>query len=91
MIIPRSQLIMYSLNLTLKSSLSVHSDSEGRDEVKKLVGRRAPDEYLDGLRLICENHHPHAELDGLRGYHIGRNFLVEVKMIMDKETTLEVS
>ena len=59
--------------------------------MRKLVGRQAPDEYLDELRVVCENHHPHADLDVLRGYHIGRNFLVEVEMIMDKETTLEVS
>jgi len=63
----------------------------GRDEVKKLVGRQAPEDYLDELRLVCEHHHPEADLDVLRGYHIGRNLLVEVEMIMDKATTLEVS
>ena len=71
--------------------IQLYSHFEGRDEVRKLVGRQAPDEYLDELRVVCENHHPHADLDVLRGYHIGRNFLVEVEMIMDKDTTLEVS
>merc|ERR1719361_1863627 len=62
----------------------------GRDEVDKLVGRQIPD-YLSELRVVCRKHHPEATLDVLRGYHIGRNFLVEVEMIMDKSTTLEVS
>lgn len=63
----------------------------GRDEVDKLVGRQAPDDYLHELRVVCREHHPEATLDVLRGYHIGRNFLVEVEMIMDKSTTLEKS
>eukprot|EP01083_Nonionella_stella_P007067 20411_1 len=63
----------------------------GKDEVRKLVGRRASDESLDELRTICENHHPDADLDVLIGYHIGRNILVEVEMIMEKTTTLEMS
>ncbi len=60
----------------------------GKDEVKKLVGRRADDATLNELRNICDNHHPNADLDVLIGYHIGRNILVEVEMIMAKETTL---
>ena len=62
-----------------------------RDEVKKLVGRRADDDALYELREICKKHHVDATLDVLRGYHIGRNILVEVEMIMSKETTLETS
>jgi len=63
----------------------------GKDEVKKLVGRRADDDTLDELRAICDDHHPDADLDVLIGYHIGRNILVEVEMIMAKETTLDTT
>lgn len=63
----------------------------GKDEVKKLVGRRADEDTLDELRAICDAHHDDADLDVLIGYHIGRNLLIEVEMIMPRETTLEIT
>ena len=65
--------------------------SMGKDEVKKLVGRRADEITLAELRTVCQTHHSDANLDELKGYHIGRNLMLEVEMIMAKETTLEVS
>jgi len=62
-----------------------------KDEVKKLVGRRADDDTLEELRKVCKTHHQSCTLDVLIGYHVGRNFLIEVEMIMPKETTLEVT
>merc|ERR1712154_314157 len=65
--------------------------STGKDEVKKLVGRRADEDTLAELKTVCEDHHVDATLDVLRGYHVGRNIMLEVEMIMAKETTLEIT
>ena len=63
----------------------------GRDEITKLVGKRASDAMLAEIRLTCEKHHSSMEVDVLRAYHIGRNILVEVEVIMPKNTTLEIA
>ena len=69
----------------------VHFDFILCQKVKKLVGRRADEDTLEELKSVCENHHLDAELDVLRGYHVGRNIMLEVEMIMAKETTLQIS
>ena len=64
--------------------------SIGKQEMKKLVGRRASDDMLLEIRSLCEEHHENVDVDVLRAYHIGRNILVEVEIIMPKHTTLEI-
>ena len=61
-------------------------------EIGKLIGKRAKKSIVDKLRVACENHDPkNVKLDVIRAYHVGRNVLVEVEVIMDKNTTLERS
>lgn len=63
----------------------------GRNEMKKLVGRRANDEMLGEIKNICDKHDDNMIVDRIRAYHVGRNVLVEVEMVMPENTTLKVS
>ena len=40
------------------------------------------------IRQVCEEHHSKVTMDILRAYHIGRNLLVEVEIIMPEHSTL---
>ncbi|ETO13733.1 hypothetical protein RFI_23635 [Reticulomyxa filosa] len=60
-----------------------------RVEIKKLVGKRADDSAIHEIRLVCEQHSADISIDVLRAYHVGRNLLVEIEVVMDRCTTLE--
>jgi len=60
----------------------------GRTEMQKLVGREASEDMLNEIRIKCDEYHDKMDVDVCRAYHIGRNVLVEVEVIMPKTTTL---
>lgn len=61
------------------------------DQINMLVGKEADPEFLNRVRQIAETHHDSAELDVVRAYHFGPKFLVEIEIVMDRSTPLEVS
>mmetsp|Transcript_2732 Transcript_2732/g.6613 ORF Transcript_2732/g.6613 Transcript_2732/m.6613 type:complete len:353 (-) Transcript_2732:256-1314(-) len=61
------------------------------DQINMLVGREANDEFLETIRGMAEKHHEEAEVDIVRAYHFGPKFLVEVELVMDKDTPLSKS
>ncbi|ETO27864.1 CDF transporter, membrane protein [Reticulomyxa filosa] len=61
----------------------------GRKEMKKLIGRGADEANIQEIRMLCESHSEDMNVDVMRAYHIGRNLLVELEVVMDKHKTLE--
>mmetsp|Transcript_49454 Transcript_49454/g.127630 ORF Transcript_49454/g.127630 Transcript_49454/m.127630 type:complete len:346 (-) Transcript_49454:92-1129(-) len=61
------------------------------EQINMLVGREAHPEFLSTVREIAEKHHPDAAVDVVRAYHFGPKFLVEIELVMDRKTPLEVS
>ncbi|ETO28226.1 cation efflux protein/ zinc transporter [Reticulomyxa filosa] len=61
----------------------------GTIEVEKLIGKCADDSNVEEIRVLCENHSHDVIVDIIRVYHIGRNVLVEVEVVMNKHKTLE--
>eukprot|EP00929_Paragymnodinium_shiwhaense_P043931 TRINITY_DN22547_c0_g1_i1.p1 TRINITY_DN22547_c0_g1~~TRINITY_DN22547_c0_g1_i1.p1 ORF type:complete len:421 (+),score=82.97 TRINITY_DN22547_c0_g1_i1:80-1264(+) len=63
----------------------------GQEQVAMLVGRQASPEFLALVREVAETHDPAAQLDVVRAYHFGPKFLVEIEIVMDRKTPLQVS
>mmetsp|Transcript_104397 Transcript_104397/g.225253 ORF Transcript_104397/g.225253 Transcript_104397/m.225253 type:complete len:355 (-) Transcript_104397:202-1266(-) len=61
------------------------------EQINMLVGKEAHPEFLSTVREIAEAHHPDAAVDVVRAYHFGPKFLVEVELVMDPKTPLEIS
>ena len=75
----------------------------GKEELRKVVGVQADEEKVNEIREICRKYESQNDdkwdndkkysvnLDVLRAYHCGRNLLVEVKIVMPPETSLNVT
>jgi cation diffusion facilitator family transporter len=61
------------------------------EQVDMLVGKEAHPDFLSTVREMAESHDPNAKLDIVRAYHFGPKFLVEVELIMDRQTPLAIS
>jgi cation diffusion facilitator family transporter len=61
------------------------------EQINMLVGKAADPEFLDYVREIAENHDPDADLDTVRAYHFGPKFIVEIELVMNKNTPLDIS
>jgi len=61
------------------------------EQINMLVGLQASPEFLSVVREIAETHDPSAQLDVVRAYHFGPKFLVEIELVMDRKTPLQVS
>lgn len=61
------------------------------EQVHMLVGRQADAEFIEMVRTLAEKHDQKAEVSTLRAYHFGPKLLVEIELVMDSETPLEVS
>ena len=59
------------------------------DQIKVIVGRRAPDTVINMLAYIAANFDPRiTEVDYVEAVHYGSNFMAEVHVVMDKQTKL---
>ncbi|PAA84227.1 hypothetical protein BOX15_Mlig011061g1, partial [Macrostomum lignano] len=63
-----------------------------KEQVRLLTGYTANPDFLKQLTYICLNHHPLVlEIDTVRAFHIGNNFLVEVDIVLPETLTLRES
>lgn len=60
----------------------------GREQIEQLTGKAAPQEFIDELMEIATNFDERMTVDSLRAYHFGPKFLVELEMVMPRETLL---
>ncbi|KAK3598739.1 hypothetical protein CHS0354_016850 [Potamilus streckersoni] len=64
----------------------------GYEQIKLLTGYTAKPEFLSKITWICLNHHPQIiEIDTVRAFHFGNNFLVEVDIVLPKDMSLKES
>ena len=60
----------------------------GAEQIEHLTGKAAPEEFLEELVEVATHFDERMQLDSLKAYHFGPKFLVEVEMVMPKETLL---
>lgn len=61
------------------------------DQVRKLVGYEAPQEFVEKVFKLAEEHDKIAQVDTIRAYHFGARFNVEVDLILPAEMTVKES
>mmetsp|Transcript_10150 Transcript_10150/g.20967 ORF Transcript_10150/g.20967 Transcript_10150/m.20967 type:complete len:436 (-) Transcript_10150:265-1572(-) len=60
----------------------------GREQIEHLTGKAAPEDFIEELMEIATHFDERMMVDCLRAYHFGPKFLVEIEMVMPKETLL---
>jgi Co/Zn/Cd efflux system component len=60
----------------------------GKEQIEQLTGRGAPDEFIDELLEIANSFDDRMVVDVCRAYHFGPKFLVELEVVLPKDTVL---
>lgn len=60
----------------------------GKDQIEQLTGKSAPEHLIEELMDIATKFDDRMEVDVCRAYHFGPKFLVELEVVMPKETLL---
>ena len=60
----------------------------GKEQIEQLTGKVAPVEFIDELFEIAKNFDERMEVDVCRAYHFGPKFLVELEVVLPKDTLL---
>lgn len=60
----------------------------GKEQIEHLTGKVAPEEFIEELVKIANRFDDRLEVDHVRAYHFGPKFLVELEVVMPKETSL---
>mmetsp|Transcript_18830 Transcript_18830/g.23156 ORF Transcript_18830/g.23156 Transcript_18830/m.23156 type:complete len:471 (-) Transcript_18830:454-1866(-) len=60
----------------------------GREQIEQLTGKVAPQDFIDELTYIASNHNPDMLVDVCRAYHFGPKFLVELEVVLPRDTLL---
>jgi len=67
----------------------IHSWYEtGKEQIEQLTGKSAPNEFIQELSELASNFDERMVVDHLRVYHFGPKFLVEVEVVLPKDTLL---
>jgi len=62
--------------------------STGKEQIEQLTGKAAPEEFIDELFEIAKNFDDRMDVDVVRAYHFGPKFLVELEVVLPKDTLL---
>jgi cation diffusion facilitator family transporter len=60
----------------------------GKEQIEQLTGKSAPDEFIDELHALASNFDKRMIVDVVRAYHFGPKFLVELEVVLPKDTLL---
>jgi len=60
----------------------------GKEQIEQLTGKSAPDEFIDELYELASNFDSRMIVDVVRAYHFGPKFLVELEVVLPKDTLL---
>lgn len=60
----------------------------GKEQIEQLTGKSAPDDFIDELYDIASNFDKRMIVDVVRAYHFGPKFLVELEVVLPKDTLL---
>jgi len=59
-----------------------------KEQLDKLVGHRAPDEFLAEVEEMASSHHEGMDVDVVRAYHFGERYTVEVEVVLPGDMTV---
>ena len=62
--------------------------STGKEQIEQLTGKAAPRDFIDELYETAANFDPKMEVDVVRAYHFGPKFLVELEVVLPRDTLL---
>jgi len=62
-----------------------------KEQIEMLVGKSASPEFLAEVREIADTFDPTVHCDIVRAYHFGPKFLIEIELVMDRNTILQQS
>jgi len=62
--------------------------STGKEQIEQLTGKAAPREFINELYETASNFDPKMEVDVVRAYHFGPKFLVELEVVLPRDTLL---
>jgi cation diffusion facilitator family transporter len=60
----------------------------GKEQIEQLTGKSAPDEFIDELYELASTFDRRMIVDVVRAYHFGPKFLVELEVVLPKDTLL---
>ena len=60
----------------------------GKEQIEHLTGKGAPEEFIEELVQLASSFDERLEIDHVRAYHFGPKFLVELEVVMPRETLL---
>jgi cation diffusion facilitator family transporter len=60
----------------------------GREQIEQLTGKIAPAEFIEELLQVAENFDEGMIVDTIRAYHFGPKFLVELEVVLPRNTFL---
>lgn len=63
----------------------------GQEQIEHLTGKAAPQEFIEELLHLAEHFDERMVVDICRAYHFGPKFLVELEVVMPKQTLLKES
>lgn len=61
------------------------------EQMKKIIGHTAPQEFITGLAEISNQHDSRIVTDNIRAYHFGSRYYVEIEAVFPQEMTVRES
>eukprot|EP00743_Colponemidia_sp_Colp-15_P008285 GILK01008993.1.p1 GENE.GILK01008993.1~~GILK01008993.1.p1 ORF type:complete len:407 (+),score=74.12 GILK01008993.1:47-1222(+) len=61
----------------------------GLEQVRMLTGMSADQDFIETIVSLASSHHPALQLDIIRAYHFGFNYLVELEVVMPADMPLQ--
>lgn len=61
---------------------------QGQEQIEHLTGKVAPADFIEELFEIANSMSPKMEADVVRAYHFGPKFLVEIEVVLPRDTLL---
>lgn len=62
-----------------------------KNQVEKIVGMRAPEDFISKLEDLAGGHHDELQVDVIRAYYFGARFLVEMEVVMPERMSVRES
>lgn len=62
-----------------------------RSQVHKIIGIQAPNDVVEALQAIAEDHDEVLKVDAVRAYHFGINYFVEMDVVVPGTATVAES
>jgi cation diffusion facilitator family transporter len=62
--------------------------STGKEQIEQLTGKSAPEDFIEELYEISSDFDDRMTVDVCRAYHFGPKFLVELEVVLPKDTLL---